>query len=481
MSILIAGALILAACGGGADTTTTTDGDAGGENGGDTTTTTTDVAPETTTTTAEPMEPITLEIQASQPELVNAEGQIWDIFEAENPGVTIELYGVNEDQREAYRARRAGGYVPAIETSAMPPVDVATQNMYVNLLEVDVEWLDRYTYDVRTAESELTGTTGLHSLDPRSGRYITWQYNADLMDDLGLDPRSVETQADLMELLLEGTALVEARDDIDYFWDMGWHNWIWGSNYLGMLPMAYEDGQRDRQQASWAGQITDPSEDPFRYTFEWFRDMYQAGVMPDEFWLREWETDMEASYLADKSVMMLHGPWTWDKMLAENPDARQLGFPSTPPENAGDPWIQWVSSPTVDNGYRIPIENLDTPEFDIILKAFNFWNSPTAVALRAQVVGVTMAYTLDEPLELESGQYLGIVQEFAPGGLYEDVQTPTVLPGEDLVSRYKNEGAGAFWDWQWNDIYGDVMEDKMTVDEAIEWFQAQIATDYTLP
>jgi len=484
VALLLMGTLVLAACGNDDEATESVGGETPTEGVDEPAAPTEEPAetePEPEAPTEEPaeqpVEEVTLEIQASQPELLNSEQQIWDLFEAQNPGVTVELFAVNEDQRPAYQARRAGGYFPAIETHAMPPIDTATAGNYVNLLDVDIEWLDRFQYDVRATQAALTGVEGLYTLDPRSGRFITWQYNADLMDELGLDPRSVKTQADLLQLLADGTAAVEARDDIDFFWDQGWQPWIFGANYLSALPLGYQDGQMAEQEASWLGQVTDPAEDPFRHTFQWMKEAYDAGALTQEFWLREWETDMEASYLAGKSVMMLHGPWPWDKMLGENPDARQLGIPATPPENEGDPWRQWVSSPNIDNGYRIPIENLDSENWDIVLAAFNFWNSPEAVRLQAQVLGVSMAYDLDESLEIEGPQWEGIVKEFQPGGLYEDV---VLVNQTDVISKFKVEEAGAYWDWQWNDIWADVMTDQMTIDEALDWFHGQVATDYEI-
>ncbi|MFV1968414.1 MAG: ABC transporter substrate-binding protein [Pirellulaceae bacterium] len=478
MLILVAGALVLAACSpsdsGGTATTAATGGEAPA---------TTEAPAETPDTTAAPVEAITLDIEASQPEYQNAEEQIWDIFEAENPGVTVELFAVNEGQEEAYAARRAGGYSPAIEGNAGGGITFATAENYVDLLAVDTQWLDRWTYDVRTAQAEKLGTTGLRSLNVNSGFYMTWQYNKDLMDELGLDPRTtVVDQASLIQFLADGQALVDERDDIEFFWDEGWHNWVWGANFIDVWPLAYADGQRvPYQQDSWQGKIDDPAADPYRYTFQWVKDVYDAGLMPEEFWLREWETDMEASYIAGNSVMMLHGPWTWDKMLAENPDANQEGIPATPPEIPGDPWVQSVSPPNVVGGFKIPIENVDKPEWELILKAFNFWNSPEIVLLRAQIQGVTVEYTLDEPLVLEGPQYTGIIQEFQPGGFYEDVIIENRPTGQDLIAPFKNEDAGETWDWQWVDTWAAVMNDEMTVDEAVLWMQEQRDADFTLP
>ena len=109
------------------------------------------------------------------------------------------------------------------------------------------------------------------------------------------------------------------------------------------------------------------------------------------------------------------------------------------------------------------------------------WNSPDIVLLRAQIQGVTVEYDLDEPLVLEGPQYLGIVQEFQPGGFYEDVILENSPRGQGLIAPFKNEDSGEIQDWQWVDTWAAVMNDEMTVDEAVLWMQEQRDADYTLP
>jgi len=428
----------------------------------------------------QPAKEVVLDIMASQQEYLNAERQIWDIYEAEHPGVKINLFAINEDQEAAFEAKMAGGYVPAMIVYGTP-VDASNYKNFVNLLDVDFKWFDRWQYDVRHAEENLTGVPGVYTLDPYQGYFFTWMYHADLMDELGLDPRAIKTQADLTQFLADCTEAVSKRDDIDYCWDQSWHNWVWAANYWNMMPLAYEDGGRDRQRESWLGKIQDPAQDPFRHTFQWFKDAYQAGWMPKEFWLREWETDMEASFIAKKSLLMLHGPWPWDKMMAADPSAKLLGIPSTPPEKEGDPWMQSMGPLNLTAGYRIPIANMDKPEWPQILDAYNWWFSPEVVKMRAEVHGTPLLYKLDEPLELQGPQWLGIIKEFEPGGLYENVVIETSPTGSEAVAKYKKEGAGEFWDWQWNDVWAKVVQDEMSVDDAVKWFHDQVAQDYDLP
>lgn len=427
-------------------------------------------------TTAPAATPVTLEIMATQPEYENAERQIWDIWEAKT-GNTVNLYSVNEDQDDAYQAKLAGGYVPAM--SRRWTITPANSANYVNLLDTDFQWFDRWQYDIRHAWENKYGEPGVYSLDFYQGFIFTWEYHKDLMEELGLNPReSVKTFEDLKNFLAAGTAAVADHPDIDHFWDQAWHNWVFGQNYWGLIPLAYPDGQREMQRKSWLGEITDPEKDPFRHTLNFFKEAYENGWISKEFWLREWETDMEASYIAKKSVMMLHGPWPWDKMLAADPTAVQEGIPATPPAAGQSEWIQGMGPLRIETEFHMPIGNLDKPEFDVVMDAWNFWFSPEIVKLRAELEGRPVMYDTDEPVELEGPQWEGIVQEFEAGGLYEDVRIETGVSGDEAVARFKTEDSGNFWEWQWADLYADVCTGAKTVAEGLAWFHEQVEKDY---
>ena len=101
--------------------------------------------------------------------------------------------------------------------------------------------------------------------------------------------------------------------------------------------------------------------------------------------------------------------------------------------------------------------------------------------MRAEIAGRGVMYELDEPLELDGPQWNGIVKEFQPGGLYEDVIIDTSPTGQETVAKYKKEGSGEYWDWQWNDVWAKLVQDEMTVDEALAWFHEQVANNYELP
>jgi len=422
------------------------------------------------------MTPVTLDIRATQPEYANAEQQIWAIWE-QRSGNTVNLYSINDDQDDAYQARLAGGYVPALDRRTQ--ITPANSANFVNFLDVDFEWLDRWEYDIRHAWENRYGEPGVYSLDFYQGFIFSWQYHKDLMAELGLDPRkTVKTFDDLKTLLAEGTAAVAEHPDIDHFWDEAWHSWVYAQNYWGLIPLAYPDGQRDMQRKSWLGEITDPAEDPFRHTLNFFKEAYEKGWLPNEFWLREWETDMEAGYIAKKSVMMLHGPWTWDKMLAGDPTAVQEGIPATPPAAGQAEWIQGMGPLRIDAGLHMPIGNLEKPEFEIVMDAWNFWHSPEIVKLRAEMEGRAVLYTTDEPVELEGPQWEGLVKEFQTGGFYDNVKIESGLTGDEAVARYKIEDSGNYWDWQWTELFADVCTGKRSVAEGLAWFHEQVEKDY---
>lgn len=443
-------------------------------------------APAPTEAPAQP-EPVTLEIQSQNPEYENAQRQIWAIFEAENPGVTVEMYSVNEDQMQAYTAKLAGGWRPAIERASVDgygPNKESYQN-FVNLLELDFPWWDRYHYDAKEA---FYLNYGVEDYVPTAGwiyigRVFTWQYHKDLMEQAGLDPRNdVKTWDDLQDLLAEGTAWAESNPDVDHFLDMGWDGWAVGRNYVHALSMAFPDGQRDRQRQCYLGEIPFNADDsPYRHTFEALKQWYDGGILPREWWTRIWDADMETSYIAKKSVMMLHGPWLYEKAAAADPSVQQEGFPTTPPAEGQETWTQFMNDAAKPGNFTMWKEVMDRPEWPIIEKAYFWWYSPPVVKLRAEIQRQPTVYTLDEPLELEGGQWDAILTEFySPDGLYSDAVVEATPTGELAAGRYQLEGGIYPFDegGALPAMVGDLMQDKMTVQDLLDWAQGNWEESY---
>jgi ABC-type glycerol-3-phosphate transport system substrate-binding protein len=283
--------------------------------------------------------------------------------------------------------------------------------------------------------------------------------------------------------LAEGTAWANENPDMENFWDQAWHAWVF-SHYMDAIPQSFADGQREQQRQAWTGEIAlNGPDSPYRHWFEWIVEAYNDGLLTKNFWAREWEPDMEANYLGKRSVMMMHGPWVWDKMLAEDPTAQQAGLPLTPPAEGQDTWIQYMGPVEPEGGAYMHVGVLDLPEYPEIQKAYNWWFSPPVVKMRAELQGSPVLFDLDEELELEGPQWVGIRKEIdRPGGMFEQVKYDVSEHGQNLIAKYQNEDAIGLLNWAWaGEVYGPLAEGEITVQDALDWMQKQRDQDYTLP
>lgn len=438
----------------------------------------------TEATKAPPSKEVTLDVMAPVAEYEGAYREIWNVFEAENPGIKINLFSINEDTAAAHDAKVAGGYLPAFENTQEMQLFFNKDNYQtaLDLSTIDFKWWDRWTYDVKNAWSNLYKLPGPRSLDIFQGFVFTWQYNADLMERAGLDPaRDVKTWADLEKWMDEGTAWAKAQPDVDYFWNQAWHNWVFGMVFMDHFPLAFKDGSRQAQVDCFLGKkkFNDP-DSPYRHTYEFYKKANDKGWIPETMWTRQWEGDMEASYIAGKSVMMIHGPWVWDKALAAGSTFKQLGFPATPPADGG-PWLQGALPPTIDAQYfiRSGVEKL--PEWDYILTAWNWFFSPKAIEMRAQAEGRVPVYKLDAPLDLKGPQFQYILKDIGDGGKFADVKYEENLTGIVLAGPYQKKGSKGVWDWESNgnnQVFADVLSGKITIQQALDIAQRNWEESY---
>jgi hypothetical protein len=266
--------------------------------------------------------------------------EIWSVYEAQNPGTKINVFPLNEDMAAAHNAKIAGGYLPAIEltTTLQLRADNTNYEAFYDLSKLDFPWWDKWTWDVQNTWSDSFGQSGPRTLEIFQGIVITWMWRTELMEKAGFNPREdVKTFEDLKTLLAEGAAWAQADPDVEYFWDVAWHNWAWGPFYMHFVPTSFADGQKDRQRDAYLGKAKFNAPDsPYRHIFEFFKEANDEGWIPERSWTRQWEPDMEGSYIGGKSVMMLHGPWPWDKMQANDPSVAQTGMPGFPPAEGMD-------------------------------------------------------------------------------------------------------------------------------------------------
>ncbi|MBP7962763.1 MAG: hypothetical protein KBG20_16620 [Caldilineaceae bacterium] len=418
--------------------------------------------------------------------------EIWNVFNSSHPGIKANVFSINEDTNAAYQAKVAGGYLAAIELTQEMQItfDKNNYDMAVDLSTVDFPWWDRWQFDVRNAWSDLHKLPGPRSLDVFQGYVLTWQWNDELMQQSGLDPqRDVKSWEDLTQWLAAGAEWAAKTDGVDWFYNQAWHNLVF-SWYMDLIPMAFADGQRDRQVKCWLGQEKFNAPDsPYRHVYEFFADANANGVMPPSMWTRQWEGDMEASYIAGKSVMMLHGPWVWDKALAAGSDfavnGHQAGMPTTPPAAGHSPWTQGALPPTIDGQWFIRAGNEKTEHWDKTQVAWSWFWSPEAVPMKAQAEGRWPLYTLDTPLDLKGPQYQAVLKEIGTsGGKWADTKWEQGQTGTNMASPYRNKGSRGAWDYEANGnnaVFADLLQGKIDVQGALDIAQSNWEASYTIP
>jgi len=424
-------------------------------------------------------EPVTLDCMS----LAEYEGpykEVWSVFEEANPDIKINTFSINEDTAAAYEAKVAGGYLPAIELTQETQIMFRKDNyeMAVDLSTVDFKWWDRWTYDVKSAWPKLFGLPGPRSLDAFQGYVMTWQYNSELMDQAGLNPvKDVKTYADMEKWIDEGTKWAKSTNGkVDWFWNQAWHNGVFGYHYPACVALSWKDGSRQAMADCWLGKTKFNAPDsPYRHFYEFFLNAKTKGWIPENMPSRVWEGDMEASYIAGKSVMMLHGPWVWDKALAAGSEFatkdHQLGIPATPPAE-GDVWLQSALPPSIDNQWWMRAGEQKLPIWPQIVTAWNWFWSPEAVTLKAQAEGRWPLYKLDEPLELGGKQFKHVLKFIGDkNGPWPNTKFEQGWDGVTLTSPYQKKGAKGVFDWQSNNnnqVFADLFTGKITVQQALD-------------
>ena len=418
-------------------------------------------------------EEVTLEMVTNLGEYENGYRQLLDVYEAQNPGVTINLSSFNEDTEAAFLTKVAGGYLPAIEKipeNSGRTVGRDNYQEFVNLSEIDFPWFDRWTYDVKNTWADRYGLPGPRTLDVFQGIVVSMIYHTDIMEKTGWDPQSdVKTLDDFEKFLDDMVKFVEAEPDMDFVWDRAWVNGFMYFRYFNLVPVAHADGQRDRQWDAWMGNAKFNAEDsPYRHVFEFDKLALEKGWHPDAWWNRAWEADMEATFIAKKTPMVIHGPWMWDKVLANDPGAEMAGFPF--PSVDGEETVLHVEAPGTDFSWTIRAGNEETPYWEVTKDLFHYWFSPDNVKGLAEVEGRGLVYELDEPLELDVPQFTGLLNHVGKEP-FEHVVMDNGPWGEQDAAPYLKSGAPGPWDrftGGFNPTYADAITGKISIQEALD-------------
>ena len=426
-------------------------------------------------TAVPPAEEVTLEFVNNWAEYDNAFRQLLDIFEAENPGTKVNVTVVNEDTCAAYQTKVAGGFIPSMEYSGCVAGVIVNQDNYqewTDLSEIDFPWFDRWTYDVENEWSNRYQLPGPRTLDPFQGIIASFIYHKDIMDEIGVDPqREVKTMDDFERFMADVNAFVEQDSTLEFSWDRGWINGFTYLRYMNMVPVAYADGQREQQFDTWMGKTKFNAEDsPYRHSFEFSKTALEKGWNPDGWWNREWEADQEATFSAKKSVMVLHGPWMWDKALANDPSLELLGFPFPVADSSVEEQTLHMEAPLVDRGWGIRAGNEKLDTWDSTVKLFAWWNSPDITKARAEIRGQGLVYALDESLELDAPQFQGLVKLVGQEP-FANVKLDSGPWGRDAANPYRKAGEPGVWDLgggSYNDTFIAAITGELPIQDALD-------------
>ena len=104
-------------------------------------------------------EEVTLDIMSPLSEYEAPYREIWNVFEAEHPGIKVNLFSINEDTAAAHEAKVAGGWLPSFENTQELQILASKDNyeMFVDLSTIDFPWWDRFTVDVKNIWPDMYG------------------------------------------------------------------------------------------------------------------------------------------------------------------------------------------------------------------------------------------------------------------------------------------------------------------------------------
>lgn len=420
-----------------------------------------------------------LEVVGHGEEYLETERAIWDMYEELNPNVTVEVYTVNEDQRPAFEARLAAGDAPSLAILQYPVPNTENYELYVDLRTIGYDhWDSISSFDARTIWEDTMDIPFTPGLVWQGGRYLSFIYHADEMNGAGLDPAAtVRSWDDLDVFLSQLKTYVDGTSEFDYVLDFGWHSWTIGQQLIPMLANGL-GGSLDEQYDVYLGRTAWTSPDnPFRPAFEKLKEWTDKGYFPDRWWTRDWGQDYEAGFIGKKSILALHGPWLWDKTEAADASANLDGFP-IPTVNGVIVGIEVKTS-----GAGIYAANVEDPNFDEIVRAFNWTMSPEITKIRAEGMNSLSAMDLADVggLELTGTQFEKIIERI-DNGYFGDVVMDFRAHPQLIAARYRTPGnPQVLNDDGFVTYLADYLTGTIDLDELMEICQDRWEHAYSLP
>ncbi len=335
LALLAALVLMAAACGdsGSGGEPAATGGDGGSSES------TTSAAPDTsassqesTTTTAEAMEDVTLTVWSWRPEDEDAYNRIFDVYESEHPGVTVEFVAfVNTDYNnilstgltgdggpDVVQLRAYGGVQPLIEAGQLMPIDgtVDLSNFTDSALKVSTGVSDGHIYGVPFAYQAFTAF-----------------YNKGIFDKLGLSEPTTwdEWISTLDTLKANGYIPISTPAAADSTWMIPIvHDAIAAPRYGGQeFEKALLSGEKD---------FTDPD---YVASIALMQDLQQ--YLPDDVVGVSYE-DSKTLFLTEQAGIFIGGSFEIGFWRDNGPDLDIGVFPvpAAPGSSAGPSVVGWM-------------------------------------------------------------------------------------------------------------------------------------------
>ncbi len=381
---------------------------------------------------------VTIEVISVQPEYMEQEKQVWDLYMEENPNVTIKITSVNEDQETAFMARLAANEGPAIMDRTIPQPDKSNYKVYANLLDIDYPYWDQLTGNPKGIFEKYTGIKGyVPSVNVLQTFPYSFLFYKDEMAKAGLDPSTIRTWKDVDNFLAKLKVYVDKTEGLEYVLDTGWEPWVWGLCLPNIVSLSLGADSKDMLDL-YTGKIawTELDKNPMVPFFKKMKEYYQKGYLPKNWWGREWENEFEAGFINKKSIFTLHGPWIWDKTLAADPSAKLAGVPLPATKDGKLP-----EYPRGTEGAGILSQWEDTPEYPEIVKAFIWYNSPKVAEMRAQYVGAPPSFkTVSKDFSLKSPQFMNVIKPAIEGAFGSGLSWDNSPWAVNIVAPHKIDG-----------------------------------------
>lgn len=438
--------------------------------------TTTGTAGTTAGSQTEERPKVTIEVVATQPEYLDQEKEIWNLYQKDNPNVTIDLISINEDQITALNARIAAGNPPDIQSTSQFITKENYKN-YLNLLTIDYPYWDKFTYDAKNFFKSISGISEdyVPLLNINLGFVPTFIYYADEMEKTGLKPQEIKTFDDLDNFLAGLKDYIDKTKSYDYVLNIGWHPVFSGTIMPTVWGAAMSD--LDTLGGLWNGTVkwTDLEKNPLVPYFTKMKEYYDKGYLPKRWYTRNWETDYEASFISKKSILAYHGPWLWDKVLQNNPSAKLAGFPLPANKNGSV-----HTFPMTPEGTVMFAANVEKENFKETVRAFNWYNSPEIVKMRTSITNLIPAMDLKDAggPALSGPQYTGVIKPVIDGAFgnikLDGAQWPSFaaskfeIPGKPPVMEDDAMAA----------IFGQYFDGKLSLEQFMATLQKRFDEKY---